>query len=200
VQAEQRHLWQFLLYVFVLLIPSFVLWTAISDRLQVPAVGLVDLALTHWFPGVVHGLWPDGYNALLMTEFGEKNGQPVPLTEASHQLGFRVNPRILTYSLPFYTALYFATPRENYLANYLWGLLLLYGVAVFGLLSLCLKELMVNLGGLFLNQQGVFVPHTNVIGILYQFNVLILPTLAPAVVWLWQSRDQPLLQDLLPIR
>lgn len=197
---EQCHFRQFLLYVFLLLIPCFILWTAISGSLQIPAVGTVHLALGHWFPDVVHGLWLDGANALLMTEFGEQNGQLVPPEDADHRLGFRINPRILTYSLPFYTALYFAMPRESHLINYFWGLCLLYGVAVFGLLCLCLKELMVNLGGLFLNQQGVFVPNANVIGILYQLNVLILPTLAPAMLWLWQSRNAPLLREVLTVR
>lgn len=200
MQAEEPHLRQFLLYVFVLLVPCFVLWSAVSASLQLPAVGLVHLALTHWFPDIVHGLFADGANALLMTGFGEKNGQPVDLAGASHRLGFRINPRILTYSLPFYSALYFATPREKYLANYLWGVLILYALATFGLLWLCLKELMVNLGSLFLEQPGVAVPGSNLIGILYQFNILIVPTLAPAALWLWQGRESPLLATVMTTR
>lgn len=183
--------------MFVLLVPCFILWSVASNSLQLPAIGLVHLALTQWFPDVVHGLFADGANALLMTEFGEQGGQPIALAEASHRLGFRLNPRILTYSLPFYTALYFATPRENYLADYLWGLLILYALATFGLLWLCMKELMVNLGALFLEQPGVAVPGANLIGLLYQFNVLVMPTLAPAVLWLWQSKDSPLLGEML---
>lgn len=200
MRAEGHHFRQFLLYVFILLVPCFVLWGATSGTLQLPAIGLVHLALTHWFPDIVHGLFADGANALLMTEFGEKDGQPVALAEASHRLGFRVNPRILTYSLPFYTALYFATPRERYLANYLWGLVILYTLATFGLLWLCQKQLMVNLGSVFLEQSGVPVPGSNLIGILYQLNVLLVPTLAPAMLWLWQSKDSPLLSDMLAVR
>jgi hypothetical protein len=56
---------------------------------------------------------------------------------------------------------------------------------------------MVNVGADFFNQPGVFVPNADVIGILYQFNVLIVPTLAPAIVWLWQSKDTTLLQVTL---
>ncbi len=197
MRAEDRHFRQFLLYVFVLLVPCFLLWSAGSGGLQAPAVGLVHFTLTHWFPDIVNGLFTDGANALLMTEFGEQGGQPVALAEASHRLGFRLNPRILTYSMPFYTALYFATPRDHYLADYLWGLLILYALATFGLLWLCLKELMVNLGGLFMEQPGAVVPGTNLIGILYQFNVLVMPTLAPVAVWFWQSKDSSLLGEIL---
>lgn len=200
MQAEGRHFRQFLLYVFVLLVPCFVLWSVGSSSLQIPAIGLVHITLVQWFPDIVQGLFAEGANALLMTEFGEQGGQPVPLGEASHRLGFRLNPRILTYSMPFYTALHFATPRENYLANYLWGLLVLYALATFGLLWLCLKELMVNLGGLFMEQPGIFVPGANLTGLIYQFNVLVMPTLAPAVLWLWQSKDSPLLVEMLTPR
>jgi hypothetical protein len=79
----------------------------------------------------------------------------------------------------------------------LWGLLVLYPLFAFGLLCLCLKELMVNVGANFFNQPGIFVPDANVIGLLYQFSVLIVPTLAPAMLWLWQSKDSPLLQNAL---
>jgi hypothetical protein len=198
--AEQPLLRQFLLYVFALLIPCFVLWTVTSGALATPAVGLVHLILTHWFPDVVNALYLDGPDALLMTQFGESNGQLVPLADAEYRLGFKVNPRILSYSLPFYTALHFATQREEYLGSYLWGLLLLYPLLAFGLLCLCLKELMINLGSHFFDQAGIFVPGANVIGILYQFSVLIVPTLAPAIIWVWQSKDSPLLKDALAAR
>ncbi len=194
---EQHHLRQFLLLVFALLIPCFVLWTVASGPLAVPAIGLVNLVLTHWFPDVVNTLYVEGSQALLMTEFGEKDGVLVPLLGAEYRLGFRVNTRILSYSLPFYTALHFATQKKDYLGSYVWGLLVLYPLFVFGLLCLCLKELMVNLGATFFTQPGVFVPDANVIGILYQFNVLIVPTLAPAILWLWQSKESPLLQNAL---
>ena len=140
--VEQHHLRQFLLFVFALLIPCFVFWTVTSGALATPAVGLVHLILTHWFPDVVNALYLDGPNALLMTQFGEMAGELVPLAGAEYRLGFQVNPRILSYSLPFYTALHFATQKDKYLSSYLWGLLLLYPLLVFGLLCLCLKELM----------------------------------------------------------
>jgi hypothetical protein len=193
--VEQHHLRQFLLFVFALLIPSFVLWTLVSASLAVPAIGLVNMMLTAWFPDVVQGLYADGVEALLMTEFGELNGKLVSLKEAEYRLGFKVNTGILSYSLPFYTALHFATEKQVYLEKYLGGLLILYMLFVFGLLCLCLKELMVNLGTVFLDQPGTFVPHANVIAVLYQFNVLVVPTLAPVVLWAWQARHTPLMKD-----
>ena len=187
----------FLLFVFALLIPCFALWTALSAMVAVPAIGLVHTVLTHWLPDVVDGFYLQGAEGLLMTQFGESNGGLVPLQEAEYRLGFIVNTRIVSYSLPFYTALHFATPRKVYLSGYLWGLLVLYTLFVFGLLCLCLRELMVNLGAAFLEQPDVFVPDANLVGLLYQLNVLIVPTLAPALLWAWQSRNTPLFVNTL---
>ncbi len=194
---EQPHMRQFLLYVFVLMVPCFIAWTTVGGSLATPAIGLVNQCLINWFPTVVDALYLDGSNALLMTRFGESNGEAVPLAGAEYQLGFRVNPMIVTVSVPFYTVLHFATQRATYLGSYLYGLIILYLLMIFGLLCLCLKELMVNLGGTFFEQPDVFVPNANVIGILYQFNVLIVPTLAPAIIWIWQGRNTPLLRSSL---
>jgi len=188
---------QFLLYVFVLLIPCFALWTVASGPLAIPAIGFANTVLTHWFPGVVETLYVKGTNALLMTQFGEHGGKPGPLAGAEYRLGFELNTRILSYSLPFYTALHFATQKKDYLYSYVWGLLVLYPLMAIGLLCLSLKELMVGLGPLFFEQPGVFVPNANMIAILYQFSVLIVPTLAPAALWVWQSRESPLLREAL---
>ena len=54
-----------------------------------------------------------------------------------------------------------------------------------------------NLGALFFEQPGVFVPNGNVIGVLYQLNVLIVPTVAPIMLWAWQNRDTRLIRGIL---
>ena len=194
--AEQHHMRQFLLFVFTLLIPFFALWTIASAPIALPAIGIAGMLLTNWFPDVVNALYASGSEAILMTEFGENAGQLIPLSEAEYRLGFEVNTQILSYSFPFYTALHFATQKKNYLTDYLWGVLMLYVLFVFGLVCLCLKELMVNVGAPFFNQRGALVPYAEVIAIAYQFSVLIVPTLAPAVLWIWQSKDSQLLQGV----
>lgn len=197
VMDKQHHLRQFLLFVFALLIPCFALWTVASAALGLPAIGLVNMMLAGWFPDVVSALYAQGPEGLLLTEFGELNGKPVPPGQSEYQLGFTVDTRILSYSIPFYTALHFATPKKAYLGGYFQGLLLLYILLVFGLLCLCLKELMMVLGPLFIQQQDTFVPHANVIALLYQLNVLLVPTLAPAAIWAWQSQESPLVTTLM---
>lgn len=194
--SENNQMRQFLLFVFTLLIPCFALWTVASPSIALPAIGLVSKLISSWFPDIVNAFYASGPEAVLMTEFGESSGQLIPLSQAEYRLGFQINTRILSYSLPFYTALHFATQKKSYLNDYMWGMLILYVLFIFGLVCLCLKELMVNVGAPFFNQPGVFIPSDNVIAILYQFSVLIVPTLAPAILWLWQSKDSQLLQGV----
>ncbi len=43
------------------------------------------------------------------------------------------------------------------------------------------------------------MPNGNVIALLYQLNVLIIPTVAPALLWAWQNRDGPLIRGILKL-
>lgn len=195
--AEKNHLRHFLLFVFVLLLPCFSLWTVASASLATPAIGLVHLILTNWFPELVSVVYQQGPDAMLMTLLDETDGQFVPSQAAHEGLGFKIDTRILSYAIPFYAALHFATEKQHYLASFCWGLLLIYPFIVLGLLCICLKNLMVTFGSLFLQQPGVYVPGQATIGLLYQFSVLIIPPLVPALIWAWQSRHTPLLKNLL---
>ncbi len=191
---ENNHFRQFTLFVFLLLIPCFALWTFFSAALITPVIGLVHIALTNWFPDIVNGLYQDGAEAVLMTRFDQVGGQFVHAADANAGLGFRINTRIVSYSIPFYAALHFATEKKGYLADFVWGVLTLYLFIFVGVVILCMKDMMVTLGTIFLQQPGVLVPGPGVIGILYQFSVLIVPTLLPVLIWAWQSRHTPLLE------
>ena len=196
-QPEQNHLRQFLLLAFVLLLPCFALWSFLSAIIATPVIGLAHILLTGWFPDIVNVIYPQGADAVLMSRFDDVNGQLVAIDSAESGLGFSINTRIVSYSLPFYAALHFATDRTGYLASFLGGLLILYPFILLGLICICLKDLMVSFGQLFLEQPDVLVPGPDVIGIAYQLSVLIIPTLLPVLVWAWQSRDTPLLRGLL---
>ena len=194
---ERHHLLQFVLFVFVLLIPCFALWSFLSAALVTPVIGLANLILSHWFPDIVNVVYQQGADAMLMTRLDEIDGQLVPTDVTDAGLGFKANTRIVSYSIPFYAALHFATEKKDYLANFFWGLLAIYPFILLGLISICLKDLMAGFGTIFLDQPGVPVPGPGLIGISYQLSVLIVPTLLPVAVWAWQSRDTPLLRGLL---
>lgn len=188
---------QFLVYVAVLLLPCFAFWAVISGPLALPATGLVNLLISSWFPDLVFGVSANDGEALVLTRFGELQGRAVPLAEADYRLAFSLNTRILSYSLAFYTTLHFATRRDEYLGSYINGAFVLYVLFVLGLATLVIKELQQNLPLAFANQQAAWIPGTNLIAVLYQFNILIVPGLAPLALWFFQNRDTEVLADLL---
>ena len=200
---EQHPLRQFLLLVFPLMLPFFAIWTFASAPLALPAIGFDNMILTAWLPEIVEGVYAQGPEALLMTRFGEVGGQMVPANQADGAIGFAIDTRILSYSLPFYAALHFATPRDAYLGDFFFGAVVLYVLLTFGLVCLSLKDMMVVLGATFLEHPEALVPPANVIGLLYQLNVLLVPTLGPILLWAWQNRDSDLLRGMLgqaPVR
>jgi hypothetical protein len=194
---EQNHLRQFLLFVFALLIPCFALWSFFSSALVTPVIGLAHLILSNWFPDIVNVVYQEGADAILMTRLDQVNGQLVPIDVADEGLGFKANTRIVSYSIPFYAALHFATEKKDYLGKFFWGILILYPFILLGLVSVLLKDLMVNFGSTFLQQPGVLMPGADTIAIAYQLNVLLVPTLVPIMIWASQNRQSPLLRGVL---
>lgn len=187
---------QFLLFAFALILPCFALWTVAARPMAMPVVGLADMILKAWFPGVVDGLVFHGTDTVLLTRFGELNGVAVPPDQSEYQLAFAINPGILSYSFPFYATLHFATQKKEYLTGFITGVLILYPLFLIGLVSMCMKELLINLGKLFYDQPDVWIPNGNLIALFYQLNVLIVPTIAPISLWIWQNRDTPLLRGI----
>ena len=64
----------------------------------------------------------------------------------------------------------------------------------FGLASILGKDLLLMVGAPFLNAPGVLP--ADLIALTYQFNVLLMPTLAPVCLWFWQLRGSPLWEAL----
>lgn len=194
---DSHPLRQFLLMVFALLLPCFALWNFASSWLALPAIGFGNMILTGWLPDIVQSFFARGADAILVTQFGELDGRHVPAQQAGDALAFVLNTRILSYSIPFYTMLHFALARENLWSRYFSGFIALYVLLVIGLVSMALKDLMVNLGTTFVDHPGAAIPHPAVIALLYQLNVLLVPTLGPIIIWGWQNREAALFNTLL---
>lgn len=199
--TESPSLYYFVGLVFLWLIPCFVVWVSLSSLLAAPAVWVADLILTSALPDIIESFTLAGPQALLATHFGELDGEIVSAQVAGYRLAYPLNTRILTYSIPFYAALHFATQtssgssgNEGNFAGFGKGLLLLYPLLVLGLISVCLKNLMLGLGPVFIDSASI---GASVIGLMFQLNTLMVPPLAPILVWAWQSRDSALLQQLL---
>lgn len=187
-------LYKFVGAVFIWLIVWFTGWYFVSSILAIPAVRLSEAILTFFLPDFVYEINLTGSQAVLVSNFGELDGEIVSGRLAGNQLAFLVNTQILTYSLPFYGALSYATKEGVEWMEFISGLFVLYLLIVFGMISICLKNLMVGLAPVFVDGMSVT---GSFIGVISQFSTLIIPTLAPLLIWAWQSRNNPYLRQLL---
>ena len=182
--------------VLLLLPVTFVAWYALGSLLAAPAVWLSSLVLGNWFPELIDSVTLDNTQMMVMSTLGEVDGKFMPATEAGYQLGLPVDTRVLTYSIPFYAALHFATPMPGSWERFARALLLLWLLVILGLVSTTLKNFMLTFGERLteLTQS----PSADVIALAYQFNTLIVPPLAPILLWGLAVRNTPLMRSLFP--
>ena len=190
--SDKSDLPRFISLFLILLLPCFFAWSLMSPWLAWPAVWFCDVLLTAWMPDVVDAVYLNGSNAVVITHFAEVDGAFVAQASSEEQIGFSADTRLLSYSIPFYAALHFATRPSASWVNFGLGFWVLFPLMVFGLICVSLKNLMLGLGPLFFDSGAVFLPGEHLIGIGYQMSILIVPCVAPIIVWVAQSRENTL--------
>ena len=173
---------------------TFGLWYAAGSLFAAPAVWLCDVLLSYLYPSLIATAGLQGADMQLVTQFGESGGQLLTAKEAGNQIALEINTLLVSYSIAFYGALLMAANVQNSLYKFSLGLFWLWLVMVVGLASIAGKELLLLIGGPFLSTS--LVPPADVIALTYQFNVLLMPTLAPVFLWFWQLRGSPLWEQL----
>jgi hypothetical protein len=196
VTAQRRPLLRFALWVMALLPTCFVAWWFLGTWITAPAYLLADLLLSLWLPGAVSGSSLDGTTMTVLSRFGEMNGSIFSTAAIGNQLGFRIDTRVLSYSLPFYAALHFATPVPASWERFARALLALWLLMALGIVATALKDLMVTIGDPFLALPWAPAPVAIALG--YQLSSLIVPPLAPVLLWAYGARDVPAFRALLP--
>ena len=152
--------------------------------------------LSNWFPELIDSVTLDNTQMMVMSTLGEVDGKFMPATEAGYQLGLPVDTRVLTYSIPFYAALHFATPMPGSWERFARALLLLWLLVILGLVSTTLKNFMLTFGERLTELPQS--PSADVIALAYQFNTLIVPPLAPILLWGLAVRNTPVMRSLFP--
>lgn len=178
------------------LIPiTFGLWFAAGILVATPATWLANQLLSLLLPDVIassslddSGIW------MVVTQFGEINGNIVSASEAGYGIATQINTRLVSYSIPFYAALLWGSRIGDPVGKFALGLFGLWVMMALGLIAITAKDLMLILGTPFLEAPGI--PPAAVIAVGYQFSVLLVPTLAPVAIWVWQLRGTPLWQQL----
>jgi len=184
---------QFVLTVTLMPI-TFGIWYAAGTLFAAPAVWLCDFLLSSAYPNIVEAVGLQGVEALVRTQFGEDGGVIMAAADAGNQIALEINTRLVSYSIAFYAALLMASNLKDAIYKFCIGLFWLWLIMAFGLASILGKDLLLMVGAPFLNAPGV--PPADLIALTYQFNVLLMPTLAPVCLWFWQLRGSPLWEAL----
>ena len=184
---------QFVLTLILMPI-TFGIWYAAGTLFSAPAVWLCDFFLTTLYPDIVETASLKGPDMIVLTHFGEDGGVIMAAKDAGNQLAFDVNTRLVSYSIAFYAALLMASNLKDAMSKFCVGLFALWVIMAFGLASILGKDLFLMVGAPFLTLAGV--PPADFIALTYQFNVLLMPTLAPVCLWFWQLQGSPLWEAL----
>ena len=184
---------QFVLTLILMPI-TFGIWYAAGTLFAAPAVWLCDFLLSSAYPNIVEAVGLRGVEVLARTQFGEDGGVIMAAAEAGNQIALEINTRLVSYSIAFYAALLMASNLKDAIYKFCIGLFWLWLIMAFGLASILGKDLLLVVGAPFLNAPGV--PPADLIALTYQFNVLLMPTLAPVCLWFWQLRGSPLWEAL----
>ncbi len=182
--------------VAVLLLPvAFLAWHALGSVLAAPSVWLCGWVLELWLPDLVSTTSLHGSDMLVQLTHGETGGQLLPAAQAENALAFRQDTRIISYAIPFFAALHFATNIDHPLERFARSLLLLWLLIGSALVCISLKQLLLILGDQLYTAAN-WVPPPAAIALAYQFFVLIIPSLAPVLLWAWHARDVPAFKSL----
>ena len=184
---------QFVLTLILMPI-TFGIWYAAGSLFSAPAVWLCDALFQSVYANLIDSIWLQGMQMGALTHFGILEGEVVAASTAGNQIELEINTRLVSYSVAFYAALLMASNLQNGFSKFCIGLFWLWVVMAFGLASIAAKDLLVMVGTPFLSSPGV--PPADLLALTYQFNVLLMPTLAPVCLWVWQLKGSPLWEAL----
>lgn len=174
----------------LLLIVTFGLWFAAEPIFAGPAKWLAHGLLRFWLPDILSTTLSEPGALIVVTLFTEQSGNIAPALSGDEDLAFRLNTRLVSYSIPFYAALLWGSRISNPFNTFAWGMFVLWLAMALGLTAMAAKDMMLVLGNSFIS--APWVPPTPVIAVGYQFSVLLMPTLAPVLLWIFQLRGSPL--------
>ena len=185
-----RPLHRFMLGVLLYFPLAFFLWYTTAKYHLAPAVVLSDWVIDSLFPGALQWLRLDNHILVVASNFGENAmGAIVSPPVGDNLMGFHINPLVYSYSMPLFVALALAVPGQGKWLKCLWGLLLLLPVEVFSMVFSVLRVLTFNVGAAFQLQYGLGQFDVDMIALAYQAGSLVLPMIAPLVIWIALHRD-----------
>src|SRR5262249_37613525 len=113
---------------------------------------------------------------------------PTPQTVAGGVLSVDLNTLLYSFGFPMLVALTLAAGQPHALRTLVIAYAVLVPFVTWGIVAEFLKHIVFDAGPGVASQTGFTAPQRELIAFAYQFGVLILPTVAPAVFWVLTHR------------
>ncbi len=169
------------------LIPCFALWWVAANFLSAPPGWLAVGVLEHGFGRFVHHASMDGHLLEVTTRL-----RPAPQPGQLPPPPIAFERDLLQYSmgLPLFIALMLAARGRGMVRQLLWGTLILILLQALGAVLYTLVKIAELLGPTMIANIGqeAWMWRWNLIASAHQLSNLIIPSLAPLVLWGWYNR------------
>ena len=177
---------RFVLRVAVWLPAAFLVWYLAGPVLAWPVAMLTAAVTRTAFSDLVQGVEQQGHLLVFVSTL-----KPTLATTegmARGVLSIEVNVLLYSFGWPMLAALILAARQPHPLRTMLVGYAVLVPFVTWGVVAEFLKHLVFDTGPAVASQTGFGPVQREVIAYAYQFGVLILPTVAPAVFWVLTHR------------
>jgi len=173
---------RFVLMVLAWLPVTFAVWYFAAPILMWPVALIVDLVGRIAFGDIVKAV--DQSGATLMFTTSLRPGQSV----SGGVVTADINMLLYSFGLPLFAALTLAAREPHRTKVMLIGYAILIPAVAFSVLSDFLKSVSITAATQVVSQVGFSAWQREAIAFCYQFGSLILPAVAPAVIWVLSHR------------
>jgi hypothetical protein len=181
-RSDQRPLVRFVILVLAWLPVAFAVWYLAAPVLLWPAALLAELVARAGFSDIVRAVEQAGATLVFTTSL--RPGQAV----AGGVVSVDVNMLLYAFGLPLFAALTLAAREPRRTKVLLIGYAILLPTVAFGVLADFLKNIAITAATQVISQTGFSAWQREAIAFSFQFGSLILPAVAPAVIWVLAHR------------
>ncbi len=161
---------------------TFALWYFAGPLFTVPVELIVDAAARVALPDIVRSVEQHASVITFITSL-----RPGSAAGAG-AISVDVNALLYSYGTPMFAALTLAAREPGWPRKLVIGIVVLLPLVGWGVLADFLKNIAFSAGPLVSTQTGFSLAERQAIAFAYQFGALILPTVAPAAVWVLMHR------------
>jgi hypothetical protein len=161
---------------------TFALWYFLGPLFTWPVRLIVDAVARAGFAGIVRSVEQQASVITFITSLRPGSAQ------GAGAISVDVNALLYSYGMPMFAALTLAARERGRARKLVVGIAVLLPLVAWGVLADFLNNIAFTAGPLVASQAGFSVAQRQVIAFAYQFGALILPTVAPAAVWVLMHR------------